>query len=104
MAGSRESPAMEGDGVCLDPETEGGVGGNSLVTPPPALLGPKIAEMSIGEEEEQRVRPPMSNISSREMDTPQILHSHVSPIAVFDYWLNILLWTYSMVQTTMTRK
>jgi hypothetical protein len=55
------------------------------VTPPPALMGHEIAEMSIGEEEEQRVRPPMSNISSREMVTPQILHSHVSPIAVFDY-------------------
>ena len=85
MTGSGESPTMEGDGVRLDPETEGGVGGNSLVTPPPALMGPEIAEMSIGEEGEQRVRPPMSNISSREMDTPQILHSHVSPIAVFDY-------------------
>jgi hypothetical protein len=48
-------------------------------------MGPAIAEMSIGEEGEQRVRPPMSNISSREMDTPQILRSHVSPIAVFDY-------------------
>ena len=85
MAGSGESPAMEGDGVRLDPEIEGGVDGNSLVIPPPALLGPVIAEMSIGEEGEQKVRPPMSNISSREMDTPQILHSHVSPIAVFDY-------------------
>jgi hypothetical protein len=85
MAGSGGSPVMEGDGVRLDPETEGGVGGNSLVTPPPGLMGPKIVEMSIGEEGEQRLRPPMSNISSREMDTPQILRSHVSPIAVFDY-------------------
>jgi hypothetical protein len=84
MAGSGESPAMVGDGVRLDPETEGVVDGNSLVTPPPALLGPVIDEMSIGEEGEQRVQPPMSNISSREMDTPQILHSHVSPIVVFD--------------------
>jgi hypothetical protein len=84
MAGSGESPVMVGGGVHLDPETEGGVDGNSLVTPPPALLGPVIDEMSIGEEGEQRVRPPMSNISSREMDTPQILHSHVSPIVVFD--------------------
>ena len=85
MAGSGDSPAMEGDGVRLDPETEGGGDGNTLITPPPALLGPVIAEMSIREEGEQRVRPPMSNISSREMDTPQILRSHVSPIAVFDY-------------------
>jgi hypothetical protein len=85
MAGSGESPAMVGEGVRLDPETEGVVDGNSLVTPPPALLGPVIDEMSIGKEGEQRVRPPMSNISSREMDTPQILHSHVSPIVVFDY-------------------
>jgi hypothetical protein len=84
MAGSGESSAVVGDGVRLDPETEGVVDGNSLVTPPPALLGPVIDEMSIGEEGEQRVRPPMSNISSREMDTPQILHSHVSPIFVFD--------------------
>jgi hypothetical protein len=91
MAGSGGSPAMEGDGVRLDPETEGGVGGNSLVTPLPALMGPEIDEMSIGEEGEQRVRPPMSNISSREMDTPQILRSHVSPVAVFDYRLIILL-------------
>jgi hypothetical protein len=81
MAGSGGSPAMEGDGVR----------GNSLVTPPPALMGPDVAEMSIGEEGEQRVRPPMSNISSREMDTPQILRSHVSPVAVFDYRLIILL-------------
>ncbi len=84
MAGSGGSPAMEGDGVRLDPETEGVVDGNSLVTPPPALLGPVIDEISIGEEGEQRIRHPMSNISSREMDTPQILHSHVSPIVVFD--------------------
>jgi hypothetical protein len=48
MAGSGDSPAMEGDGVRLDLETEGGVDGNSLVTPPPALLGPVIAEMSMG--------------------------------------------------------
>ena len=91
MAGSGQSPTIVGDAVRLDPETEGGVGGNSLVTPPPALMGPEIAEMSIGEEGEQRVRPPMSNISSREMDTPQILRSHVSPVAVFDYRLIILL-------------
>jgi hypothetical protein len=81
MAGSGGSPAMEGDGVR----------GYALVTPPPALMGPDVAEMSIGEEGEQRVRPPMSNISSREMDTPQILRSHVSPVAVFDYRLIILL-------------
>jgi hypothetical protein len=55
MADSGDSPAMEGDGIRLDPETEGGVDGNSLVTPPPAILGPVIAEMSIGEEGEQRV-------------------------------------------------
>jgi hypothetical protein len=77
MAGSGESPTMVGDGVHLYLETEGGVDGNLLVTPPPALQGPVIDEMSIGEDGEQKVRPPMSNISSREMDTPQILHSHV---------------------------
>jgi hypothetical protein len=84
MAGPGESSAMVGDGIRLDLETKGVVDGNSLVTPPPPLLGPVIDEMSIGEEGEQRVQPPMSNISSREMDTPQILHSHVSPIVVFD--------------------
>jgi hypothetical protein len=84
MAGSGQSPTMVGDGVRLDSEIEGVVDGNLLVTPPPALLGPIIDEMSIGEEGEHRVRPPMSNISSREMDTPQILHSDVSPIVVFD--------------------
>jgi hypothetical protein len=84
VAGSRQSLAMVGDGVRLDPDTEGVVDGNLLVTPPLALLGPVIDEMSIREEGEQRVRPSMSNISSREMDTPQILHSHVSPIFVID--------------------
>jgi hypothetical protein len=84
MADSGESSAMVGDGVRLDPETKGVVDGNLLVTPPPALLGHVIDEMSIGEEGEQRVRPPMSNISFREMDTSQIPHSHVSPIVVFD--------------------
>jgi hypothetical protein len=75
---------MVGDGARLDLKTEGVVDGNLLVTPPPALLALVIDKMNIGEEGEQRVRPPMSNISSREMDTPQILHSHVSPIVVFD--------------------
>jgi hypothetical protein len=84
MAGSGQSPAMVGDGIRLGPDTEGVVDGNLLVTPPPALLGPVIDEIRIGEEGEQWIRPPMSNISSREMDTPQILHSHVSPIVVFD--------------------
>jgi hypothetical protein len=55
-----------------------------MVTPPPFLMGPVIDEISNGEEGEQQIRPPMSNISSREMDTPQILHSHVSTIVVFD--------------------
>jgi hypothetical protein len=84
MAGSGQSPTMVGDGARLDLKTEGVVDGNLLVTPPPALLALVIDKMNIGEEGEQRVRPPMSNISSREMDTPQILHSHVSPIVVFD--------------------
>jgi hypothetical protein len=84
MVGSGQSPTMVGDGGHLGPNTEGVVDDNLMVTPPPALLGPIIDTSSIGEEGEQRVRPPMSNISSREMDTPQILHSHVSPIVVFD--------------------
>ena len=83
MAGSGQSPAMVGGGGHLGPNTKGVVDGNLMVTPPPALLGPVIDEISIGEEGEQRIRPPMSNISSREMDTPQILHSHVSIIVVF---------------------
>ena len=91
MAGSGESSAMVGGGVHLDPETEGGVDGNLMVTPPLALLGPVIDASSMGDEEQQRIRPPMSNISSREMDTPQILHSHVSPIVVFDSGLIRLL-------------
>ena len=85
MVGSRQSPAMVGDGGHLGPNTEGGVDGNLMVTPPPALLGPVIDASSMRDEEQQRIRPPMSNISSREMDTPQILHSHVSPIVVFYY-------------------
>jgi hypothetical protein len=84
MAGSGQSPAMVGDGGRIRPDTEGVVDGNLMVTPPPALLGPVIDEISIGEEGEQRIRPPMSNISSREIDTSQIPHSHVSPIVVFD--------------------
>jgi hypothetical protein len=84
MAGSGQSAAMVGDGGRIRPDTEGVVDGNLMVTPPPALLGPIINEINIGEEGEQRIRPPMSNISSREMDTPQILHSHVIQIAVFD--------------------
>jgi hypothetical protein len=84
MAGSGQSPMMVGDDVRLGPDTEGVVYDNLMVIPPPALLGPVIDEISIEEEGEQRIRPPMSNISSREMDTPQILHSHVSPIVVFD--------------------
>jgi hypothetical protein len=84
MTDSGQSPAMVGDGSRIGPDTEGVVDGNLMVTPPPALLGPVIDEISIGEEGEQRIRHPMSNISSREMDTPQILHSHVSPIVVFD--------------------
>jgi hypothetical protein len=85
MAGSGQSPAMVGDDGHLGPNTKGGVDGNLMVTPPPALLGPVIDASSMGDEEQQRIRPPMSNISSREMDTPQILHSHVSPIVVFYY-------------------
>ena len=84
MAGSGQSPAMVGDDGHLGPNTKGGVDGNLMVTPPPVLMGPVIDEISNGEEGEQRIRHPMSNISSREMDTPQILHSHVSPIVVFD--------------------
>jgi hypothetical protein len=84
MAGSRQSPAMVGDGGRIRPDTEGLVDGNLMVTPPPVLLGHVIDEISNGEEGEQRIRPPMSNISSREMDMPQILHSHVSTIVVFD--------------------
>jgi hypothetical protein len=64
---------------------EGVVDGNLMVTPPPALLGPIIDASSMGDEGQQQIRPPMSNISSKEMDTPQILHSHVSPIVVFYY-------------------
>jgi hypothetical protein len=84
MAGSGQSPTMVEDGGRIGPDTEGVVDGNLMVTPPPDLLGPVIDEISIGEEGEQQIRHPMSNISSREMDTPQILHSHVSPIVVFD--------------------
>jgi hypothetical protein len=84
MAGSGQSPTMVGDGGQIRLDTEGVVDGNLMVTPPPILLGPVIDEISNGEEGEQRIRPPMSNISSREMDTPHILHSHVSPIVVFD--------------------
>jgi hypothetical protein len=85
MAGSGQSPAMVGDGGHLGPNTEGVFDGNLMVTPPPALLGPVIDATSMGDEGQQRIRPPISNISSREMDTPQILHSHVSPIVVFYY-------------------
>ena len=85
MAGSGQSRAMVGDGGHLGPNTEGVVDGNLMVTPPPALLGPVIDASSMGDEGQQRIRPPISNISSREMDTPQILHSHVSPIVVFYY-------------------
>jgi hypothetical protein len=85
MAGSGQSPMMVGDGGHLGPNIEGVVDGNLMVTPPPALLGPIIDASSMGYEGQQRIRPPMSNISSREMDTPQILHSHVSPIVVFYY-------------------
>jgi hypothetical protein len=63
---------------------EGLVDGNLMVTPPPILMGPIIDEISNGEDGEQRIRLSMSNISSREMDTPQILHSHISTIVVFD--------------------
>jgi hypothetical protein len=84
MAGSGQSPAMVGDGGGIRPDTEGVVDGNLMVTPPPVLMGPVIDEISNEEEGEQRIRPPMSNMSSREMDTPQILHSHVSSIVIFD--------------------
>jgi hypothetical protein len=77
MVGSGQSPVMLGDGGHLGSNTEGVVDGNLMVTPPPALLGPVIDASSMGDEGQQRIRPPMSNISSREMDTPQILHSHV---------------------------
>ena len=93
MAGSGESPAMVGDGVRLGPDTEGVVDGNLMVTPPPALRGPVIDASSMGDEGQQRIRPPMSNISSREMDTPQILHSHVS-IMVF---LLIIDWIVMII-------
>jgi hypothetical protein len=83
MAGSGQSPAIVGDGGHLGPNTEGGVDGNLMVTPPPSLLGTVVDASNMGDEEQQRNRPPMSNISSRGMDTPQILHSHVSPIVVF---------------------
>jgi hypothetical protein len=85
MVGSGQSSAMVGDGGHLGPNTEGVVDGNLMVTPPPALLGPVIDASSMGGEGQQRIRPLMSNMSSREMDTPQILHSHVSPIVVFYY-------------------
>jgi hypothetical protein len=85
MAGSGQSPVMVGYGGHLSPNTEGVVDGNLMVTPPPTLLGPVIDASSMGDEEQQRIRPPISKISSREMDTPQILHSHVSPIVVFYY-------------------
>jgi hypothetical protein len=84
MADSGQSPAMAGDGGVIRPDTEGVVDGKLMVTPPPVLMGPIIDEISNGEEGEHRIRPPMSNISSREMDTPQVLHSHVSSIVVFD--------------------
>jgi hypothetical protein len=83
MACSGQSPAMVGDGGHLGPNTEGVVDGNLMVTPPPALLGPVIDASSMGDEGQQRIRPPMSNISSKEMDTPQILNSHLSKIVVF---------------------
>lgn len=63
MAGSGQSPAMVGDGVRLGPDTEGVVDGNLMVTPPTALLGPVIDEISIGEEGEQQIRPPMSKLA-----------------------------------------
>jgi hypothetical protein len=85
MVCSGQSPTMVGDGGHLGRNTEGVVDGNLMVTPPPALLGPVIDASSMGDEGQQRIRPPMSNISSREMDTPQILHSHVSPNVVFYY-------------------
>ena len=84
MVGSGQSPAMIGDGGRIRPDTEGLVDGNLMVTPPPVLMGHVIDEISNGEEGEQWIRPSMSNISSREMDTPQILHSHVSIIVVLD--------------------
>jgi hypothetical protein len=46
MASSGQSPAMVGDGVRL---------GNLMVTPPPALPGPVIDEISMGEEGEQQI-------------------------------------------------
>jgi hypothetical protein len=84
MAGAGQSPAMVGDGGGIRPDTERVVDGNLMVTPPLVLMGHVIDEISNGEEGEQQIQPPMSNISSREMDTPQILHSHVSTIVVFD--------------------
>jgi hypothetical protein len=84
MAGSGQSPTMVGDGGRICPDTKGLVDGNLMVTPPPILMGPVIDEISNGEEGEQQIRLSMTNIISREMDTPQILHSHVSTIVVFD--------------------
>jgi hypothetical protein len=91
MADSGQSSAMAGDRVFIRQDTEAVVDGNLMVTPPHVLMGPRINEISNGEEGEHRIRPPMSNISSREMDTPQVLHSHVSSIIVFDSCLSRLL-------------
>jgi hypothetical protein len=69
---------MEADSVVIRRDTKAAYAGNLMDTPPSVLIGPGSDEISNGEEGQHQIRPPMSNISSREMDTPQVLHSHVS--------------------------
>jgi hypothetical protein len=76
-ADSGPSPAMAGDGVVIRRDTDAASAGNLMDTAPPVLMGPGSDEISNGDEGEHRSRSPLSNISSREMDTPQVLHSHV---------------------------
>jgi hypothetical protein len=77
-ANSRPSTAMAGDGVVIHWDTEAASSGNLMHTPPPVLMGPGSDEISNREEGEHRIWPSLSNISSWEMDTPHVLHSHVS--------------------------
>lgn len=69
---------MAGDGVVIRRDTEAASAGNLMDTPPLVLMGPGSDEISNGDEGEDQIRSPLSNISFREMDTPQVLHSHVS--------------------------
>jgi hypothetical protein len=41
--------------------------------PPLVLRGPRCDEVRDGEGGQNQIRPPMTSISSREMDTPQLL-------------------------------